>query len=204
MEENKRKKAPNVTLAVICVTLIIFFAVLFAVCVISYNKAGTKPANQEKKNNIERNIVVEDDEEETEEVEENVEEETEEESNLVEDSNETEIIEDEDVDDVDEEAKVKEIINNFVKAVNEEDWDEVAKLSSESEVNSIKEYNIKNLKVDTDELRENPNGGGYIATSHYDFDYQGLSAKDVGLGNFFCIDKVNGEYVVTSIAATGP
>ena len=193
MEENKRKKAPNLVLAIVCVTLIIFFAVLFAVCVISYNRSGNNNAKPVKKNTepnrIERNVVQNDLEEET---------------NEVVDANETEILEDESTEVEDEEAKVKAVIDSFVKAVNEEDWDEVAKLSSESEVNSIKEYNIKNLKVDTDELRENPNGVGYIAISDYDFDYQGLSAKDVGLGNLFCIDKINGDYVVVSIAATGP
>ena len=184
MEENKRKKAPNLVLAIICVTLIIFFAVLFTVCVINYNQAGNKPAAQDEKTTVTNKAV---------------------ENTVAEDEEEVNEVTDEVVDVEDEEAQVKALIDKFVKAVNEKDWDEVEKLSSKSIVDEIKKYEMSNFSVKTDRLEKNPNKeNGYMATSHYDFSYQGMSAKDLSLGNIFSVEKINGEYVVTEISATGP
>jgi hypothetical protein len=57
MEDNKRKKAPNLVLAIVCVTLIIFFAVLFTVCVISYNKPGEKASDPSKKSIVSNELA---------------------------------------------------------------------------------------------------------------------------------------------------
>lgn len=60
MEENKRKKAPNLVLAIICVTLIVFFAVLFVVCVVNYNQDGYQSGAgvPEQLKNTNKNVEV--------------------------------------------------------------------------------------------------------------------------------------------------
>lgn len=58
MEEKPKKSAVNLVLAVLCVVLIIFFAVLFVVCVISYNKTENKKV-EPTKNTVVENTVEE-------------------------------------------------------------------------------------------------------------------------------------------------
>ena len=64
MEEKQKKSAPNLVLAIVCVVLIIFFAVLFAVCAISYNRSEDKPVKPAEKTNVANTVVEEPEEDE--------------------------------------------------------------------------------------------------------------------------------------------
>ena len=197
MEENKNKKAPNLVLAVVCVVLILVFGVGAAICIVNLKQGKYNNAEPSKENKI-VNVEVED-EEDIEEEDANLEEPEEEEIDEDLAPNETEILEEND-----ELAEVKDVIDTFVKAVNEKDWDEIEAISSQYVVDTLKKYEVKNISVDTSKIERNPNRDGYMTISHYDFSYQGMSAKDLGLGNIFTIEKANDKYVISDFCATGP
>lgn len=103
-----------------------------------------------------------------------------------------------------EREQVEEIAQAFVEAVNDKDWDSVEKYSSDSVVNELKKYNVSNMSIDLSTLTQNPNtANAYYCHDSYDIDYNGLEAADLGLGKIFCIENINGEFVVTTFYATG-
>lgn len=66
------------------------------------------------------------------------------------------------------------------------------------------EYNVSNMQIDYDTLKQNPNDpNSYYYSVTYDIDYNGLDLKDVGLGRIFCLEKSNDSYIVTAFGATG-
>lgn len=103
-----------------------------------------------------------------------------------------------------EQEQVEEIAQAFVEAVNDKDWDSVEKYSSDSVVNELKKYNVSNMSIDLSTLTQNPNtANAYYCHDSYDIDHNGLEAADLGLGKIFCIENINGEFVVTTFYATG-
>ena len=103
-----------------------------------------------------------------------------------------------------EEKQIEEIAKAFVKAVNEKDWEIVEKYSSAQIVNDLKKYNVSNMSIDFSTLEKSPNNSNvYYYYDSYDIDYNGLSVHDLSMGRLFCIDKVNGEFVVSTFCATG-
>lgn len=103
-----------------------------------------------------------------------------------------------------EREQVEEIAQAFVKAVNDKDWDSVEKYSSDSVVNELKKYNVSNMSIDLSTLALNPNTtNAYYCHDSYDINYNGLEAADLSLGKIFCIENINGKFVVTTFYATG-
>ena len=102
----------------------------------------------------------------------------------------------------DDTSKIEEIAKLYVKAVNEKDWSTVENYSSKQIVNDLKKYNISNLTIDYTTLKKNSSNEYYYIDS-YKFDYNGLKAQDLSLGNFFVIRIDNGKYSVTTPYGTG-
>lgn len=103
-----------------------------------------------------------------------------------------------------EKEQAQETAKSFANAVNQKDWELAEKYSNSNVVNDLKKYKVSNMSLKLDTLEENPNNpNGYYLFDLYDIDYNGLTIKDIGLGRIFCIEKINGEYVVTSFNATG-
>lgn len=103
-----------------------------------------------------------------------------------------------------EKEQVEEVANAFVKAVNEKDWNIVTKYSNNNVVSELKKYNVSNMSVDLNTLEKNPNQtNGYYCYDSYKVDYNGMDAKDLGMGRLFRINNENGTFVVSAFNATG-
>ena len=103
-----------------------------------------------------------------------------------------------------EKEEVEEIIKIFVEAINEKNWETIEKYSSTEMVSILEKYNISNMSVDYSTLEKVPySNDEYYCYDDYDFYYNGLTKKDLSLGNMFCIEKVDGSFIVTSVCATG-
>ena len=99
---------------------------------------------------------------------------------------------------------VEELFKNFAKAVNAKDWATVENYSNSNIVSQLKKYNVTSMLVGDDTVQENPNqAGGYTCLCSYNIDYNGMSTKDLMMGNMMLADKVNGNFVITSFCATG-
>ena len=103
-----------------------------------------------------------------------------------------------------DEELVEETAKNFIKAVNEKDFESVEKYSSSGIASSIKQYNVSNMEIkDYSNCEKTPNGV-YVYIVSYDFNYNGITnPKDLSMGHFLCIEKQDGKFVVTTWDATG-
>lgn len=104
------------------------------------------------------------------------------------------------------EEKIKNVAIEFINAVNLKDWDTARNYASASAVETVQKYNLTDFTIDYSsyEPRETSEKTVYIYYIDYKMDYDGITnIKDVSLGRLLFIEKIDGEYQVTTVGATG-
>lgn len=60
------------------------------------------------------------------------------------------------------------------------------------------------MSIDFNTIEKNPNdSNGYYYKCSYDINYNGLTIKDIGLGKYFCLEKLNNTFIITTPFGTG-
>ncbi|MBQ7689476.1 MAG: hypothetical protein IJT27_09700 [Clostridia bacterium] len=102
--------------------------------------------------------------------------------------------------------EIGKVVNAFAEAVNAADWETVATLcvNGDEIVENMQKYSVTEFKADLDTLVQNPaNENAYYCIASYEIDYNGQTAKDLGLGGYLHLEKTADGYKVSAVFTTG-